>query len=397
MFKEFSTELIYFVKQLHSELIESKQKNVFFLAREGQFLKSIFDLIVKKEGSQIKSHYLEVSRSSTFLPSLKCLKEETFQTLFRQYNNISGFEFLQNLNLEHIKNDLIVDIKVDKEKFCLRINDFQQSKLLTSILNSEIFIKEYESKRLKQRQLIIDYITQYSDLENGNFCIVDVGWKGTIQDHLTKILGSEQKNITINGYYIGLLHPTGLSDISFKKGLIFSNDEKGKSRGYNIFNENRALYELILSADHGSAKDYQKNDKGIVTCAHQEFVEKDQFFTLIKPVQKSLFHEISKIIVSDKYDIIDFHGLIKKHRRLVFDPTLDEVEWFEKVFQFENFGLFENTEFITSNSRFSKIIVLKRILKGDLSILGFWPYIFIKKIYGKSVAKVYVFFQTLSL
>nr|EIU2726600.1 hypothetical protein [Pseudomonas aeruginosa] len=100
LFPELATTLLYFIEKLHEALVKQGVEQVYFLSREGQPLKRMFDLYQNKVSGSIESHYLEVSRRSTLLPSLKSLAEEGFETLFRQYRRISLFEFLSSLGLE---------------------------------------------------------------------------------------------------------------------------------------------------------------------------------------------------------------------------------------------------------------------------------------------------------
>ena len=92
--------LLYWVSELHRKLIENGVKQVFFLSREGQPLKQMFDCYCARVGVPIQSRYLEVSRRSTLLPSLNALSEERFETLFRQYRRMSLLEFLSSLGLD---------------------------------------------------------------------------------------------------------------------------------------------------------------------------------------------------------------------------------------------------------------------------------------------------------
>jgi predicted HAD superfamily hydrolase len=100
LFPELATTLLYFIARLHDALVEQGVRQVYFLSREGQPLKRMFDLYQNKVSGSITSYYLEVSRRSTLLPSLEPLAEEGFETLFRQYRRISLFEFLSSLGLE---------------------------------------------------------------------------------------------------------------------------------------------------------------------------------------------------------------------------------------------------------------------------------------------------------
>ena len=111
--------LTLFVKLLHQELTLKSVKEIHFFSREGQLLKTLFDLYQKQmcfKGSlKINSHYLKVSRRSTFLPSLRKLEQEKFDVLFRQYRKITIADFLRSLNLEDVIEQLSEELAINMQ------------------------------------------------------------------------------------------------------------------------------------------------------------------------------------------------------------------------------------------------------------------------------------------
>ena len=122
-FEHLIFSLYLFTERLYFKLLSTGRNEVFFLSREGEFLKKLFDAYVEKvHGKKIKSHYLLVSRKATYLPSLKPLKEENFDYLLKQYKYTSIEELLKSLNLpdEGIKK---IENSLAKENKKLKIDD----------------------------------------------------------------------------------------------------------------------------------------------------------------------------------------------------------------------------------------------------------------------------------
>ena len=107
-FNNMIFSLYNFIDKLYFKLKADGYHEVFFLAREGEYLKKLFDYYVENSyNEKIKSHYLYVSRKSTYLPSLKSIEKEDFSYLLNQYSYVTVKEFLKSLNLPNEDIDLI--------------------------------------------------------------------------------------------------------------------------------------------------------------------------------------------------------------------------------------------------------------------------------------------------
>lgn len=384
-FEQIALTLYSFTEKLHNKLSSEGVKDIFFLSREGEFLKVLFDIYQQCQGynksQYIKSHYLIVSRKSTFLPSLKSLSQENFEILFRQYRRISLFDFLSSLNLSdeemlEISKAIAVDLNQKEE-------DLPTSQTFIKLLNCPLFQSIYEIKRIEQNNNFKQYIESFgvNVMKNG-LSLVDVGWKGTIQDNISRIFDG---CVEVNGYYLGLVAPGALTEKNKKEGIIFTAIPE-KSPYFRVYNENRALFEILLGASHGSANGYVKEGKIIKALTYHEPEEIKLFNQVVKPIQQnieSLYLKICDILCKRNYESNDLDEYIaKNHARMVFFPNKEQLLFFSKIYHFENFGVFEYTKFdylnkVSLGNKVKNMVKLFRNPKGLLET-GFWGPITLK-------------------
>lgn len=399
LFPELSRSLCYFTEELADSAIKNKVNDIYFLSREGQPLKKIFDCYTDKLGLQIKSHYLEVSRRSTLLPSLKALGEEKFDTLFRQYRRVSLLEFLSSLGLEVHVNRFANLLNLPMGSELLREADFPTSEVFRAVMLLPEFMELYELERSKRRHAFINYLTVLSGgTLPEQLVLVDVGWKGTIQDNLHALLcrDSDTPVRSIVGYYIGLIAEGASSSTNTKFGLLFSS-AYGHSSNFRTFNENRALFEVILAADHGSIVSYEKGCTGDAVPVYGTFEERDMVFSNVMPVQKYILDECYRLINliprSRLKRITAFEDVVCKHNRMVFDATREEREWLSSIYHVENYGVFDRSYFVSAKKEAGLLaricFLLKLVLKRNRGDLGFWPWQTLNERGGRAIAKLY--------
>jgi len=384
VFPELATTLYYFIETLHDTLVEQGVEQVYFLSREGQPLMRMFDMYRTRVDGSITPYYLEVSRRSTLLPSLGPLAEETFATLFRQYRRISLFEFLSSLGLEAHTPSIVHALGLPAGAEYTRAEDFPTCATFTGLKKLPLFQDLYESQRIARRRAFIAYLTELSGgLLPARLVIVDVGWKGTIQDNLYALLcrAGDTPVHSVTGYYVGLVAAGAANPDNDKHGLLFSlvGTPTPKCR---IFNENRALFEVVLAADHGSIVRYDTSADGCARAIRGEFEEGEMLATAVFPVQRRLFDRFERLVADvskpGKRPLLSFKKIVGGHARMVFNPTPRERTWFTSVFHVENYGVFERSRFAGPETRvglFHRLRFLHSLLRHrTVDALGFWPW-----------------------
>lgn len=379
-YEDMTFALYSYIEKLYFELRRRNARNVFFLSREGEFLKKLFDRYqsdhVPDAAHRIRTHYLMVSRKSTFMASLKSLEEENFEMIFRQYIHISLFDFLSSLGFseeeqQKIGKQLGVDIRE-------KVENLPGSGVYTALIQNESFRMLYEAKRREQSSNFDSYLRSFGvDFEKEPFYLSDVGWKGTIQDNLFAFFQGEQK---IVGLYLGLVAAGKVHPLNEKKGLLFDCVNTEKSKYFEIYDCNRSIFEVLLGASHGSADSYREKDGQIEVSTAQQMEERRLFETLISPVQEKLyavFGEIDAVLRDRDYNTVELKKVFARiHARFVFMPKKKQMDIFYRIYHFENFGVFEFTKF-KSNVRVSfkeRVRNFRRVLreKGGFFADSFW-------------------------
>ncbi|MBQ6816130.1 MAG: HAD-IA family hydrolase [Clostridia bacterium] len=304
-FINYTFYLYLFTYNLFNELKSAGAKNVFFLAREGKILKRVFEEYQKlNDDFTIKAHYLYASRASTMLPSLQNIKQEDFSCFFAEYNNCSVLDFLVSLGFttEEI-DDVCKNININKDE---KIHNFSKSKEFNALKNSK-FIDLYESKRAEQKSNFVEYINSFgANLQKEGLYIVDVGWKGSIQSNIFKIL---DKKVTVKGYYIGLSGNRCVDSKNLKKGLVFSKYPV-KSSYYECFSQHTYFTEILLSADHGPTCYYSLTEN-IAKPVLAEDKNNDLIYNLIKDTQDGFVNSLVKINNIFKFSCYSPNSVLK--------------------------------------------------------------------------------------
>lgn len=372
IFPEVLLSLYLFIDKLFKYSKNEKVSNIYFLAREGEFLKKLFDIYMNYSGSnEFKTYYCYVSRKSTFMPSLSHIEDEKFERLFRQYINISTYEFLISCGFSHEKiNDIEACIpNIDIYK---KTEDFPNSLEFANLKNSKYFCKIFNEQNDEQKRNFTNYLASINFFDSTSL-LVDVGWKGTIQDNISAMLDEA----LIKGAYLGLTDFASISEKNQKVGLLFEPHNCFDMATLNsAFNEVRALYEVFLGASHGSTLRYDNTFNPVLDDNSEEL---DIFQNYIKPIQDEaliVFENLCKYMYGIAYnedEILQYVG--KKYANFVFNPSTEQVEFFVSLKHYENFGVCEYSNFgIQNNIRLhTKILNLIRFIKSPkLYLMGSW-------------------------
>lgn len=390
-----------FTEHLYWRLARTGERDVYFLAREGQVLKRLFDGYQERRRlsgvAHVRSHYLEVSRKSTFLPSLGPLEHEDFERLFRQYRRISMREFLRSLGLEPAIDALAAETGIEMEA---RHEDLCTSDALRQLLASASFAAAYETARHASEAALRSYLEGFPRAgDSRNLVLVDVGWKGTIQDNLVQLVrrhGDRLGYDAVEGLYLGMVAPGAMAPDNRKEGLLF-NSTGARTQYCDIYAENLPLFEVLLAADHGSCDSYAMGPDGRGHPVRSQFHEEALFTGKIARVQEAIEHRVTVLdatllAAGDIPESIE-HIAAERHAAMVFDARRADREWFSDVTHVENFGMFEVSRFDAAAPVSDPVMQLRffrRLAFGlPLPHLGFWPWLGCRNLGGPAAGWLY--------
>ncbi len=173
---------------------------VHYLSREGLFLSRIHDEIapiLEPQGAPAGVH-LAVSRRSTFGPSLQEISPSSLLDLWRMYSRQTPRGLLVSLGAEADefrpalqRCDLELDEVIDGIHLDGRIRTFLEDPKVTDTL---------QTLNTERRHGLLAYLERRTDLDLDEMLMVDVGWRGTVQDNLARLLPDTR----FVGWYLAL-------------------------------------------------------------------------------------------------------------------------------------------------------------------------------------------------
>lgn len=365
----YAGEFLYFISKLYKTLHNRNVKKVLFCSREGQILKNLFDRYqIKTYGEKIiDSEYFYVSRKATILPSLKEFNEETFNMIFRQFKQLKLKDFLKSIGFA---DDEIIDvsnnIKSNQDDY-ITIDD--NNELYTKLKNNKNFVHLYNKKRTIQKSLFISYLKSLGySLDCEKIFIVDIGWKGTIQDCIQEIIPND---CTVEGYYLGLrTKEFGCINIENKHGMLFS-DTPNPCKNYSLLEHNYLFYERICAADHGPVLGYYSEEGKILPIINNNRKEM-LLYEYIKPFQNNLVKTFDKLIdiySNSVWEPQDLYEVMIKNflwKQCVYFPQIWSIEKKARSISRENFG-----DISKNDKRIKSQIGKKQMEKKDLLFVDY--------------------------
>ncbi len=293
-FSEYILHYYFFIERLYIKASQDGVRNLFFLAREGLYLRKLFDLYQElnlfDNITKINTHYLRASRQSAQLVNLKPLSEEKFDFIEENYGKMSPIQFMEWLQFSS-NTTKIIEKELNINLFEVHENFFKSDSLKKLRANST-FIELYELNRLKQKESFSEYMLNFNtQIDKEGIALVDVGWGGTMQEGIYNFY---DEKIPVTGYYLGLKEIYNIKPKTKRYGLNFSL-YPNRNYSYEILKANGQLYEQLLAAPHGSTLGYSDSNGKVNPIEYHEENEKHIFEHYIKDIQNYMLSVFDKL------------------------------------------------------------------------------------------------------
>lgn len=285
--------IVGFCSKIMEEALRAGCSKIYFFTREGEFFIKAYEKFVteiKKNIPDLKLpefEILEVSRLSTFSPSLQDVSIDEMMRVWSLYSNqsISALFKTLDIDIEIVRNFIdkygLKDLEVIKYPWL-------DSRVISLFADEEFKITIFDTISIK-KEIIIEYFNQKGINNNsgGNYCFVDVGWRGTIHDNIALLF----PNVKFIGVYLGLQkflnkQPENTSKFSF--GPDLNNREE-----YSNYLDSVAPIEMITNSPTGSVTGYIREGDRIVAQRNIDSEENKTWYEFTCEFQEGLLSCIS--------------------------------------------------------------------------------------------------------
>jgi len=331
-------------------------KKIFFFTREGEFYKAVYDAVANQKPYGIQppqAQILEVSRIATFGASLREITIQEMMRIWNQYSCQSMKAFFTSIG---VKPD---DMQNYLKKYDIPSEDILtypwQDERVQKLFSDTEFIAAIQKRVNEQRELLVGYCKN-KGMEQGKrerIAIVDIGWRGTIQDNLCYLFPDYE----IHGYYIGLIpflneQPPN----SYKEGYI--NDYKNHHALLML----STPFEMICNSPNGSTVTYERKNGNILAVRKKEESEDKIFFQYTDKVQKAVIQSMKEFAAfSERYDLTEIQFRIQAYESLehfIFEPDAECAKVYFELVHNEEFGV---GNYVDKRTRFRPLLMIRAV------------------------------------
>jgi len=252
------------------------KKQLYFLARDGHIMHTVHQCLWEREWIESPGRYLFASRRSLNIPAITCVDESTCDFLVSGTSQLTIEEFLSRIGLTIPDSERhILEAGFSGPNHIVASNeDYGRLRLLFRNLAPKILELAEE-----ERSLLRDYFQQEGLFEHQNIGLVDIGWHGSLQESICRLLSIFQHNATVNGFYLGTFAAARARVNAGAKQHAYV-CEMGEPREHlAIIQASVEVFEWIFCAPHGSVIGFQRTDKGIEPILDSIELEKNRLDT----------------------------------------------------------------------------------------------------------------------
>lgn len=273
-----------FALWIAEQAVLQKLDRLYFFTREGEFFHKVFCALFPQ--GRLFGHdlpladILEVSRLSTFAPSMRGASIQEMSRIWSLFKvqSVSGLfttlgvdigrfsELLDTLSLK--ETDVITDPKSNPE--------------LGRLFETPAFAEAVENSLASQASILQSYLKQSGVYDCNRVGIIDIGWRGTIQDNISLFV----PDVQFYGMYLGLRRVINVQPGNASKEAYVV-DENTSSASNSLFT-NFAAMELLCNSPRGSVVGYSLDDGHAKAQRHVDREENAAYDEFVKPFQEGV-------------------------------------------------------------------------------------------------------------
>lgn len=363
-FERFGPALFGFTRWLFEEMKRQNIKQVLFMARDGYIMQKAYHVLGYNE--QIPDQYFEASRRSLRVPAFLGKTElKDLIKLSSLSTNVSIELVMESFGLEIPEYSKIIEKYGYNEDKRFNAEEMASDKQFNAFYNE---IKDdIQSKAHEELNNLLQYLSQFDFSDNT--AMVDIGWRGTMQNCLHQMLKEHNIDNNVMGFYFGLRKESKelLGDDQLSaEGYLF--DCLNNDNASDIVLPYRSLFETFFLEQKGSVKCYEKKEDMAVAIRYKyEYEEENRIAREAKAVnelQEGALDFIREIKQSKLFDYIGYNAqtMFQYIHQTGLFPCVEDVKKFG-CFRYYDTG---KTKYLAQTKRMTYYIAHMNIFKQDL-------------------------------
>lgn len=366
-----------YVKWLNEQLLERNISKVFFLAREGQFIKKAFDLI---KGKEFDEDYLYVSRRSLTVPAVSSVKTvDDFLELRPIYKRVKVSDQIEKVGLYGGFFKEKKWYEKCKDKTFAELSGYDRQEIINDLFNGA------RKVAAEELPLLLSYLNQ--EKVYGKFAVVDLGWNGSMQRALADIARKNQIYCEMTGFFLAQRDEYYKNkDYIENYGYLFNYGRVTEKENL-LLNSGTCILEFLFTANHGTTIKYRKEgDRIEPIMANYEYERVYDVIELCQNAALDFINDIQKNQLLSESD--NYKTYFNNMYRMLNNPDKEVIE------KFGDLNYSDMNEVDLYLARKTSIFPINKFIK-EFKDSG-WKVAFIKRNLGtKHAFKIYSFLRRL--
>ncbi len=293
-------------------------KRLYFFARDGYLMQKIAEVLCRTRKNGIICSYFFCSRYALRMASYHFFDETAYERLFLHAYQLTACSMLKRAGFDvNERKRVYADISFQFEQEQKTMGRAEFDSFCTKIRNSAVFREILLYKSESAYSDMIAYIRQEEMQKYDTIGIVDLGWTGSLQATLRRLLDSDHICTKVIGFYMGMLDRPPKHDSSVYYTWLFDENELYVKAWFS-----HNLMECICSAPHGMTMGYQNCQGKMIPI----FAERENQPELSEKIQHIIFQFMGFFHGNTAYQ--KHHKKIALHllKKLMLSPTAQEAE-----------------------------------------------------------------------
>lgn len=245
--------IFFFVYWSIVEAVEKNIRRLYFLARDGQIMSRLAARIIGEHfPGDVEARYLQVSRQALLFPALRELDDEAFEWIMAPTALLTPRIILKRINIDPAEIRPLLARHGFHRGLDRHLPHARRGAFRNLLREAESLIM---ARAGEYRRNALDYLGREGLLDDDLYAVVDIGWSGTLQRSISRMLDMAGRRAPVHGFYFGLRNRkkhreqdqlfAWFTDSSFTRDL---------DRTTYIV----PMTELFTAADHGGVRKYAR-------------------------------------------------------------------------------------------------------------------------------------------
>jgi len=259
--------LISFTHWCLQQAVARKLTRLYFLSRDGEILLKIARGLNKTYRYPVELRYLFASRQALLLPSLEEPLEKELDWILAPTAVLSPRIVLRRVNLKpEPLEDALEQAGFPLGAWDTHLDDSNRARLAEFLLSPRI--REHIHKNARAARLLAEtYLEQEGLTHDTAFAIVDIGWRGTLQTCISRLLETMGHDQPVCGLYYGLMGRKRHKPEDELDAFFF---DTARPSAVDSIDYLVPVLEMFVAAQHGGVSGYQLENNEVTPSFRSE-------------------------------------------------------------------------------------------------------------------------------